>query len=192
MVHSSNLTTPTGYPTEYMYCTVHGPCVQHTCISHAGHTPPLSPEGPMVIDFDSLKKPVVTLTGEGQVGVARHVAPMEVRTPSILKIVLLQAEATPTSEASSAPQDKAMDAISLSGVVLHYSQGVWKVAEGYDYHTIPKQSVENIEGFTIKGGIRVLYSHTHHRWYVLPPLHQPVVPAAASLTPESAASSPAR
>lgn len=149
----------------------------HLCQTVAGEQQ-LSPTGPMVIDFSSLKTPVVAIKKEGQDAV---VAPMVVHTPAILKIVLLQAEATPTSVNSSTQN---MDVISLSGVVLRHSQSVWQLAEGFNYHEIPQQSVENIEGFTIRGGIRVLFSHTYRKWYVLPPL-----PPAQPHPPQQAAPS---
>ena len=124
----------------------------------------------MVIDFNSLKRPVVN--GAGLTGSTNLIAPMEIHTPSILKIVLLQAEATPTSGG-----DRAMDVISLSGVVLRYSKGAWQLAQGFQYHEALEQSEEKIEGFTLRGGVRVLYSHTKHCWYALPPLAPPPGPA---------------
>ena len=145
------------------------------------HTPPSYPQGPMVIDFDSLKRPVMN-----GVGSTNQIAPVEVHTPSILKIVLLQAEATPTSGGDPAHHDRAMDVISLSGVVLHYSKGAWQLAEGSTYHEVTEQSEEKIEGFTLRGGVRALYSHTKHSWYVLQPLAPPPDPAQSQSPQENA------
>jgi len=63
-----------------------------------------------------------------------------------------------------------MDFILLSGVSLSNQKGVWSIQEGYNFHDeLPVDCNDHTETFTLPGGIRTVYNHTHKRWHVLSP-----------------------
>ena len=93
--------------------------------------------------------------------------PMEVRSPNILKVVLLASEST-AEDTSERP----MDLLSLSGVVVRNERGVWRLVEGSNFHDpLPIDCSDHTENFVLPGGIRAVFNHsrTPKRWHVLPP-----------------------
>ena len=97
-----------------------------------------------------------------------HPQPMEVRSPNILKVVMLASE-TITSEIRGA---RPMDLLSLSGVVIKNERGVWSLVEGANFHDpLPFDCADHTENFVLPGGIRAIFNHsrTPKRWHVLPP-----------------------
>ena len=93
--------------------------------------------------------------------------PMEVRSPNILKIAMLASETRATET-----QERPMDLLSLSGVVLKNDRGVWRIVEGSNFHDpLPFDCTDHTENFVLPGGIRVIFNHSQNpkRWHVLPP-----------------------
>ncbi|CAI7997422.1 hypothetical protein GBAR_LOCUS2146 [Geodia barretti] len=90
---------------------------------------------PMVIDVSLLAPPHTTnkTTTEPQqtTGTKNRPpqVPMEVRSPNILKVVLLASEST-----ASDTSERTMDLLSLSGVVVRNDRGVWHLVEGSNFH----------------------------------------------------------
>lgn len=128
------------------------------------------PTNPLIINLDDLRQPLVpaeaipTKTGQESKGLA----PVVIHKPSILKVILLQSQATPTSNPT---QSRSLELISLSGVLLHCNKGVWQLQEGYNYHDpIPEGTEDQGELYTLPGGIRAIYNPTQLRWHVLPSL----------------------
>ena len=130
--------------------------------SEASSEPPV----PMVINFQKLKpapSPADTLADSEPANAA---VPIPIRSPNVLKIVLLQASEAAGSSVESTP----MDLISLSGVALHNVKGEWELLEGANFHDpLPLDCCDHTETFPLPGGIRAIYNHTHRRWHVLPP-----------------------
>ena len=109
--------------------------------------------------------------------------PMEVRSPNILKVVMLASE-TITSETGGA---RPMDLLSLSGVVIKNERGVWSLVEGANFHDpLPSDCADHTENFVLPGGIRAIFNHsrTPKRWHVLPP------PTPSHSTPNFCPSAP--
>ena len=131
------------------------------------------PSNPLFIQFDSLRLgggvgPTATTTSQA-------LAPIVIHRPSILKVILMQSQAT----ASPTHRGQNMDRISLSGVVLLWRNNEWVLHDGQEYHD-PKQVEEEeeregsvMETYPLPGGIIAVYNHTKNRWYVLPPPHSP-------------------
>ena len=143
------------------------------------------PTNPLVIKFDSLRTSSLTRKDEeGKSGSnIQELAPIVIHRPSILRVILLQSQATnnPTEKSN-------MDLISLSGVVLHYSNRVWKLHEGFNFHdplSIEEDVGSNLETHIIPGGIEAKFSHALNCWYVFPP-----PPGIDSPSHHSGASSP--
>eukprot|EP00731_Ephydatia_muelleri_P017763 Em0010g861a len=134
--------------------------------------PPSEPfrPAPMVINLEklaSLNKAPPTDSAPSLAG--KPVAPIDIRTPNMLKMVLLQA-----SESSSVVSETSgpMDLISLSGVSLRNERGMWRMVAGSSFHDAPPTtSTDHTESFPLAGGgIRAVFNHTQKCWYVLPPL----------------------
>ena len=132
---------------------------------------------PMVINVTTLanRNPPTDLphsTVPNETGPQRTTArgkpvPMEVRSPNILKVVMLASEATTPD-----PGDRPMDLLLLSGVVIKNDRGVWRLVEGSNFHDpLPFDCTDHTERFVLPGGIRVIFNHSHtpKRWHVLPP-----------------------
>ena len=97
----------------------------------------------------------------------KPVVPIDVCTPNMLKIVLLQASGL----SSAAEKVGAMDLMSLSGVCLRNERGTWRLLPGSNSHAPPPStSTEHTETFPLTGGIRAVFNHTQKCWYVFPPL----------------------
>ena len=93
--------------------------------------------------------------------------PMEVRSPNILKVVLLASESTARDT-----NERTMDLLSLSGVVVKNERGVWRLVEGSKFHDpLPFDCSDHTETFVLPGGIRAVFNHstTPKQWHVLPP-----------------------
>lgn len=105
-----------------------------------------------------------------------------IHRPALLKVVLLQSEAEDTKDSN-----QAIKRISLSGVVLNYSNTVWTLDEESQYHDEASIDSEGEsdqrEYYTLPGGIRSIYDPTGNSWTVLPPL-----PLPSPLTPTSPSS----
>lgn len=95
---------------------------------------------------------------EGQGG-----SPVVVLKPSILKVILLQMEATPSDGSQT------MNSISLSEVHLRYDQNKWSLSDGHSYHG-PPQDGDATELYVLPGGIQAVYNLTQNCWHVLPPV----------------------
>ena len=128
---------------------------------------------PMVIDVSLLAPPHTTnkTTTEPQqtTGTKNRPpqVPMEVRSPNILKVVLLASEST-----ASDTSERTMDLLSLSGVVVRNDRGVWHLVEGSNFHDpLPFDCSDHTETFVLPGGIRAVFNHSTapKRWHVLPP-----------------------
>ena len=134
--------------------------------------PPSEPfrPAPMVINLEklaSLNKAPPTDSAPSLLA-GKPVAPIDIRTPNMLKMVLLQA-----SESSSVVSETSgpMDLISLSGVGLRNERGTWRMVAGSSFHDAPPTtSTDHTESFPLAGGIRAVFNHTQKCWYVLPPL----------------------
>lgn len=148
--------------------------------SPAPSTDPCEPPPPMVIDFQKLSVKPAPANSVASAGSQPPKAslPIVVRSPNVLKVVLLQAcEATGNSA-----ETKPMDLISLSGVALQNVKGEWQLQEGANFHDpLPPDCSDHTETFPLPGGIRVIYNHTHKRWHVLPP-PPPLLLSATPLT----------
>ena len=147
----STLTTPTTPPP-------HPPVVQE----------PFRPV-PMVINLEKLlnKAPPTTVDPTSSSLAGRPVIPIDVRTPNMLKMVLLQA----SGPDSAAGEMRPMDLISLSGVCLRNERGTWRMVAGSNFHDPPPTtSSDHTETFPLMGGVRAVFNHTQKCWYVLPPL----------------------
>ena len=129
---------------------------------------------PMVIDVAALANRIPTpstlpnTTDPNKTGPQQTTRkPIEVRSPNILKVVMLASESM-----SSDGGERAMDMLSLSGVVLKNDRGVWRLAEGCNFHDpLPFDCQDHTETFVLPGGIRAIFNHsqTPKRWHVLPP-----------------------
>ena len=127
----------------------------------------------MVIDVSTLAPPHTTdgTTAEPQLtnGTKNRPpqVPMEVRSPNILKVILNASESTASDVGK-----RAMDLLSLSGVVVKNDRGVWHLIEGSNFHDpLPFDCSDHTERFVLPGGIRAIFNHstTPKRWHVLPP-----------------------
>ena len=127
----------------------------------------------MVIDISALANrttpsPLPNVTDPNKTGPQRTTGkPIEVRSPNILKVVMLASETM-----SSDGGERAMDMLSLSGVVLKYERGVWVLAGGCNFHDpLPFDCQDHTETFVLPGGIRAIFNHSQapKRWHVLPP-----------------------
>ena len=148
------------------------PPVSLTTPTSTPSPPPSEPfrPAPMVINLEKLaslnKAPPTDSAPSSLVG--KPVAPIDIRTPNMLKMVLLQA-----SESSSVVSETSgpMDLISLSGVGLRNERGTWRMVAGSSFHDAPPTtSTDHTESFPLAGGIRAVFNHTQKCWYVLPPL----------------------
>ena len=126
---------------------------------------------PMVINLERLavlnKAPPTTVDPASSSLAGRPVIPIDVRTPNMLKVVLLQA----SGPDSAAGEMRPMDLISLSGVCLRNERGTWRMVAGSNFHDPPPTtSSDHTETFPLMGGVRAVFNHTQKCWYVLPPL----------------------
>ena len=124
---------------------------------------------PMVINLEKLlnKAPPTTVDPTSSSLAGRPVIPIDVRTPNMLKVVLLQASGSD----SAAGEMRPMDLISLSGVCLRNERGTWRMVAGSNFHDPPPTtSTDHTETFPLMGGVRAVFNHTQKCWYVLPPL----------------------
>lgn len=94
-------------------------------------------------------------------------------------MVLLQSEAEDTKDSK-----QAITRISLSGVVLNYTNGVWVMDKESQFHDMSVLMDADGEGdrevYTLPGGIRTVYNTAHNSWTVLPPLALPSPPPLVS------------
>ena len=127
----------------------------------------------MVIDMTTLKPHVTKVTTQqpqetnGSQAVPRPTTPMDIRSPNVLKMVLLASEATVNDTS-----ERAMDQLSLSGVVVRNDRGIWRLVEGSNFHDpLPFNCSDHTENFVLPGGIRAIFNHSRSpkRWHVLPP-----------------------
>ena len=93
--------------------------------------------------------------------------PVEVRSPNILKVIMQASETTANDI-----EERPMDLLCLSGVVIKNDRGFWRLAEGFNFHDpLPFDCQDHTENFVLAGGIRAIFNHsrTPKRWHVLPP-----------------------
>ena len=125
--------------------------------------------------------PLLTISNEsGPLQTNERPLPIEVRSPNILKVIM-QATETPAED----PNERPMDLLSLSGVVVKNDRGIWRLQEGCNFHDpLPQDCQDHTENFVLPGGIRVIFNHsqTPKRWHVLsPPTPTPSVDGRSSI-----------